>query len=85
VQFRNQIKTNVFHIKAKSPLVAGEDDDVLSIFLPSIEFAEELSRELLKSISNHKKLEAEGRAAKRMSFTFTGNLSLLPYMPDKQK
>ena len=83
MKFKNEIKAPVFHIKAKNPLCVGENDDVLSIIIPSIEFAEELSRELIKSISKHKKLKAEGKDKKRMSFTFSGDLLLLPDISDK--
>ena len=78
MKFKDEIKTPVFHIRVKNPLCADENDGVLNIFIPSIEFAEELSSELLRSISKHKKLKAEGKDKKRMKFTFTGDLLLPP-------
>jgi len=78
MKFKAEIKSPVFHIKTKNPLCADENDDVLSIFIPSIEFAEELSSGLLRSIAKHKKLKAEGKNKDRISFTFTGDLLLPP-------
>lgn len=81
MKITSKVKSPVFHIKDKHPLSADENDDTFHLSIPNIEYAEEFSRRLLKSISKHKKKKSEGKDENQISFIFTGDLLLPPMEP----
>ena len=78
MKITTKVKSPVFHIKDKHPLCADKNDDTLHLSFPNKEYAEEFSRQLLKSISKQNKLKSERKDENHICFIFRCDLLLPP-------